>query len=105
MLQDKFKEGDCVTYMKHSDSEDTGIVVRVDGSIYHESCTDQIWVKWSSGRILWAKYSALELIEDHKNTEILTIETCLEFLASKGFEVTLKSQNSIQLSIDTKLNF
>ena len=88
-MQKQFKEGDRVAY-HNLDNEDTGIVVAVDGSIYHEYCPDEVWVRWSNGEILWMGCKYLELTEDHKNTKTLTIETCLGFLTSEGFEVTLK---------------
>lgn len=94
-----FKVGDRVRYIV--EVEDYGTVMPDDVGNDRGAglaSPDSIWVKWESdGKILQARSTNMELVCSQQvpsafaihNCSELTVQTCLDFLISQGYTVSL----------------
>lgn len=87
-----FKVGDRVRYFGEADEhEDYGTVMPDDAVDNIPLWTHvNFWVKWESdGKILQVRPSDVELVDSQQSYSEPTIQSCIDFLISQGYTVSL----------------
>lgn len=88
-----FKVGDRVRYFEDNGIPDYGTIMQDD--VCNErgwklTYPDSIWVKWESdGEILQVRAYNVELADSQQVPSKLTVQTCIDFLISQGYAVSL----------------
>lgn len=68
---------------------DTGTIVPLDGSVWNDCKTGNVWVQWDSdGKVLHIDYKVLDLEQPKEPPQELTEEQAVVFLLSKGYTVS-----------------